>query len=305
MRLVDKRFFHDELASYDIDLKSDPDEVTNIELAAYALNGTIVQPFDTFSFNSAVGERSEDRGFRPGLMFSNGDVISGTGGGICLVSTALYNCALDAGCKIIERTHHSGPVRYADPGLDSAVVYGTLDLKFKNDSLSPVMIRAKVEDGHLVVSLNGKKRPGYDVAIVKDAYKELPYKIFEKEDPTITDGELKVKTPARTGYEVTIIRVIKQDGKVTKREVISEDYMPARNKIVLIPPKPKEEQVDEPKTAHANEPVESKLKISIPPQIEAEQKAPEEPSNPPAKTEKQLEIKLGMNKSESRAKTQL
>ncbi|MEN6370974.1 MAG: VanW family protein [Armatimonadota bacterium] len=257
-RLIDWRLFRDELGSYEIELKSDPDEMTNVQLAANAINGVIVQPFDTFSFNAAVGERSGERGFRSGLMFSNGEVISGIGGGVCLVSTALYNCALEAGCKIIERAHHSGPVRYAGPGLDAAVVYGTLDMRFKNDTPSPKLIQAKVEDGRLIVSINGKKQPGYSVEIVKSGYKELPYKIIEVEDPALPDGEVKVKTPARTGYDVSIARIIRQDGKIIKREDMNHDYMPARNKVVLIPPKPKEEQLEEPKPVQVCEPAEPK-----------------------------------------------
>lgn len=241
-RYIDWRLFRDELGSYEIELRSDPDELTNVKLAAGAINGTIVQPFDTFSFNQVVGERSEERGFRPGLMFSSGEVVTGIGGGICLVSTALYNAVLQAGYKIIERAHHSGPVRYAEPGLDSAVVYGMLDMKFKNDSISPILIRARIVDNKLTVSVNGRKKPGYEVEVIREDYKELPYRTVEIEDPEIPEGEVEVKVPARTGFEVTVIRVIKQDGKVIKREVISKDCIPARDKVVLIPPKPRDVQ---------------------------------------------------------------
>lgn len=238
---LDWRLFRDELAHHEIELKSGPDEMVNVEIAAKAIDGTVVRPFEIFSFNSTVGERSVERGFRPGLMFSNGEVVMGLGGGVCIVSTGLYNAVCKAGCKILDRAHHSGPVRYAEPGLDSAVVYGALDLSFKNDSISPIMIRCRVEGDKLVVSLRGRKRPGLEVEIVREGYTETPYKVIETEGPAVPEGTIKVEVPARAGYEVTIVRVFKQDGKVVEREVLSHDVMPARDKVVLIPPKPKDE----------------------------------------------------------------
>lgn len=238
--VVDPQMFRDELSTYQIELKSDESELVNIELASKAVNNRIIYPYQVFSFNDSVGERSEERGFRAGLMFSNGEVLLGTGGGVCLVSTALFNTAATAGFKIIERSRHSGPVRYAEPGLDSAVVYGTMDLKFKNDSVSPILIKSRVENGVLYVGLYGKKRPGFEVDITRCGYKEIPYTINEVEDPTIPEGTVQVESPARMGYEVTLVRVFKQDGKVTRTEILTHDTMPARNKVVLIPPKAQE-----------------------------------------------------------------
>jgi vancomycin resistance protein VanW len=188
-------------------------------------------------------------------MFWNGEVVTGLGGGVCIVSTALYNAVLKAGYRIIERGHHSGPVRYADPGFDAAVAYSCLDMRFKNNTTSPVMIRCWIEDRRLIVSLRGRKRPGFEVRIVTEGYKELPFKVVETEDPTVPEGEVKVEVPARVGFEVTIVRVLKQDGKVVKREILNHDRIPPRDKIVLIPPKPQEEnpgEADSPKDALAS-----------------------------------------------------
>lgn len=235
---LDPRLFRDEIAAHEIELKLGPDEMANVELASAAIDGVVVRPFEVFSFNAVVGERSAERGFQPGLMFSNGEAVSGLGGGICIVSTGLYNAVLKGGYRIIERTHHSGPVRYAEPGLDSAVVYGVKDLRFKNDTISPVMIRSRIEGDRLVISLRGRNRSGFDVAIVKKGYKELPYEIVEKEDPDVPEGTIEVEVPARSGFEVTTVRVFRQDGKVVKREVISYDRVTPRDKIILVPPKP-------------------------------------------------------------------
>ncbi|HOM71854.1 MAG TPA: VanW family protein [Armatimonadota bacterium] len=258
-RWYDWRSFPYKLAQYEIDLRSDPDEMVNIELASEAINGVVVRPYEVFSFNSVVGERSYERGFREGLMFSNGEVISGLGGGVCIVSTALYNTALKTGCKIIERFHHSGPVRYAGPGLDAAVVYGVMDMAFKNDTMSPLLIRSEVIDNRLTVSMYGRKKADFDVEIVASELEELPYKIIETEDPEVPEGEVVVKVPARKGYEVTITRIFKQNGKVIKREVVSQDRINPRDKIVLIPPKPQE--IDEKKVAEVDAAKPGKVKV--------------------------------------------
>lgn len=235
----DPRQFKDVLASDEIELRSDTDELANVQIAAQAIDGIIVRPCEVFSFNATVGPRTEDRGFRSGLMFERGEVVSGVGGGICIVSTALFNAAARSGLKILDRGPHSGPVRYAEPGMDAAVVYGCKDMSFKNDTDTPVMIRSTADGDRLTVSVMGKKQPGRSVEIVQKDYTELPFKVIEKEDSTIPEGTVEVKSPARTGFEVTVVRRIKQNGKLVQRDILSHDRIAPRDKVVLIPPKPK------------------------------------------------------------------
>lgn len=235
--LYDPTLFRDVLATHEIELKSNPDELANVEIAATAIDGRTVAPYDTFSFNDAVGERSEDRGFRPGLMFCSGQVITGIGGGVCIVSTALYNTVVNAGYQIIERSPHSGAVRYAAPGLDAAVVYGYMDLRFKNNTPYPLLIRSKAADGKLSINLYGRKQTGLAVELVRKDFKELPFKVFQKQDPTVPEGTVRVKTPAKPGFEVTLLRLFKLNGKEIRREVLCQDRIPPRNKVVLTPMK--------------------------------------------------------------------
>ena len=103
------------LGAFDIPLRSDPAERTNILLSARAVDGVEVDPGQTFSFNGVVGERTPERGYRDGWMFDHGKLVRGTGGGICLVATGLYNAALSAGMGVVERHPHSGLVSYAPP----------------------------------------------------------------------------------------------------------------------------------------------------------------------------------------------
>ncbi|HPP75254.1 MAG TPA: G5 domain-containing protein, partial [Armatimonadota bacterium] len=150
-------------------------------------------------------------------------------------------------------------VRYAGPGLDAAVVYGVMDMAFKNDTMSPLLIRSEVIDNRLTVSMYGRKKADFDVEIVASELEELPYKIIETEDPEVPEGEVVVKVPARKGYEVTITRIFKQNGKVIKREVVSQDRINPRDKIVLIPPKPQE--IDEKKVAEVDAAKPGKVKV--------------------------------------------
>lgn len=213
-----------------------PDTAENVRLAAQAVDFTVVYPQTSFSFNRAVGMRSEEKGYRPGLMYSGGEVISGIGGGICILSTMLYRGALETGLKILERHPHSGPVSYASAGMDAAVSYGWADLRFGNNTKHLVLLRTEVEDDQLVVSLYGTPDPNRKVEIVAEDYEEIPYKIFEKVDESVPEGEVVVQQAARMGHRVTIVRLITEGDKLVSREVISRDTMLPRNKIVLVPP---------------------------------------------------------------------
>ncbi len=232
---IDWKQFPDVLATHEIALKSHNDELANVLLAAQAVDYSIVKGGQVFSFNAEVGERSLERGFVPGLMYSNGQVVYGVGGGICIVSTAIFEAALRVGCTIVERSQHSGPVRYADPGLDAAVVYGHLDLQFRNDSDTPILLRCRVESDRLIVTFLGVKEPGVEVSIVQKEYEELPFRIVEIEDATVSEGSVRVQSPGRTGYIVTIVRYIRKNGKLVDREVVSTDLMQPKDKIVLVP----------------------------------------------------------------------
>jgi hypothetical protein len=228
-----------ELLAYgDLDLSSREDEtLANVILAAEGVDLASLRPNEVFSFNRVVGLRTVERGYRPGLMYSNGEPVTGIGGGICIVSTLLYNAVLESGLKIIERHPHSGPVSYAEPGRDSAVSFGWADLCFKNTTDSPIHIRAGVKDDKLVVALYGKKKPGRTVEIVSEGYEVLPYKTIEKEDASVPEGEFIVEQAPRPGFAVTTVRLIRQNGRLVQREILSHDTVLPRDQIVLVSPK--------------------------------------------------------------------
>ena len=129
--------------------------INNIALAASIINGKVLNPGDSFSFNGVVGQRTEAKGFKAAGAYNNGEVVSEVGGGICQVSSTLYNAVLYANLKIVERTCHYFSIAYLPLGLDATVSWPGPDFKFQNSRDYPVRIEAFVKDNKLTVSVYG------------------------------------------------------------------------------------------------------------------------------------------------------
>lgn len=130
--------------------------VSNIKTAAEDLDGTVIEPGEIFSFNDSVGRRTKDKGYKEAPIFVNGEKSKGVGGGVCQVSTTLYNAALEADLEIIERHRHSRKVSYVEEGKDATVVYNSKDLRFKNTKDYPIEIRVSVSEDEIRITLNKK-----------------------------------------------------------------------------------------------------------------------------------------------------
>ena len=128
------------------------ERAVNVELAAQRVNGTILEPGQTFSFSQAVGKRTRANGYVLGPSFAGGKVVSSIGGGICQVSSTMYVSMLLAGIAPTEHHFHSLPVDYVPKGLDAAIAQGYKDLRFKNIFPYPILIQAQAENGILTVS---------------------------------------------------------------------------------------------------------------------------------------------------------
>lgn len=129
----------------------------NIALASSRLNGTAILPGATFSFNSTVGEASAANGYMQGRVLYADTAVHEPGGGVCQVSSTLFNALLLAGCTIIERHRHSQPVRYVEPGLDATIRYGKKDLRMKNPHEFPLYIYTEVNDSSLNIMVRAGK----------------------------------------------------------------------------------------------------------------------------------------------------
>ncbi|HHY97927.1 MAG TPA: vanomycin resistance protein VanB [Firmicutes bacterium] len=206
---------------------SNRDRSYNIRLTASRLNGIIVGPGEEFSFNEAVGPRGPEYGFREAFEIVSREFVPGFGGGVCQMSSTLYNAALLAGQHITERHCHSLPLNYVPLGRDATVHYGSLDLKFRNPLPWPVMIQAKVTGNQVIASIYGRRNLGYEVQVKTEEIERIEPSVVERLDPTLPEGKEIHEQDGQPGYKVKTIRVMLKDGKEIRREDISFDtYSP-------------------------------------------------------------------------------
>ena len=137
---------------------SDRDRTTNLQLAANKINGTVLMPGETFSYNKVVGERTIAAGYKEAPIYVSGEVVDGLGGGICQITSTLYNAVVYANLDIIERTNHQFVPSYVKASRDATVVYGSIDFKFKNNRNYPIKINCSVSGGVAKFQIFGMKQ---------------------------------------------------------------------------------------------------------------------------------------------------
>ena len=128
---------------------------TNVKLSAEAINGTILQPGEEFSFNETVGQRTEAKGYKGAAAYNNGEVVEEIGGGVCQTSSTLYNAVLKSGLKTTKRQSHTYEPSYVTPGTDATVSWNGPDYKFVNNSSAAIGIRARYSDQTITISIYG------------------------------------------------------------------------------------------------------------------------------------------------------
>ena len=218
------------VSQYKTALHGTANRITNIKLCSSAFNGKVVAPGETFSINDTTGPRTSDKGYRPASVIQNGEMVDEPGGGVCQVSSTLYNAVLMADLEIVERHHHSLVSSYVPIGMDATINYPNLDLKFKNDKETPIYLASYIKDGYLYVEVYGEPLPD---GMTIEVYSEL-VSTFSGGEPKITvdeslkPGEKVTVVKARTGKKSkTYVRYLDKDGKVIKTEMIHEDTYPA------------------------------------------------------------------------------
>ncbi|MFL0266728.1 VanW family protein [Candidatus Clostridium radicumherbarum] len=207
----------------------------NIKLAASFINGKILMPGETFSFNDTVGERTKERGFLEAPVIVDNKVESGFGGGICQVSSTLYNAVLLAGMNATERTHHTLPSAYVKLGMDATVDWNNIDFKFKNTLEYPLLIDMSAKDGVLKVNLLSNSEASKKKYLLKnDIYETINSSTTLVNDSNLAIGSNKVVQNSYTGFKVKVIRSTYDDGKLVSSEVISNDYYSPVNGVIKV-----------------------------------------------------------------------
>lgn len=200
--MIGTEAFPDLLAKFSTNYNArDTDRTTNLRLAAEKINGTVLMPGETFSYNTVVGERTIAAGYKEAAMYQNGEVVDGLGGGICQISTTLYNAVLYSNLEIVERRNHQFVPSYAKAGRDATVVYGSIDFKFKNTRNYPVKILCTVSGGVAKCEIYGlKENPDYDVEITS-----------------------RVTETTATSIKSETYKTVRQNGQVISSERINKD----------------------------------------------------------------------------------
>lgn len=186
----------------------------NIRLASAKLDGTVIPPKSIFSFNDTVGEGSSRNGFRNGAVLYRDEVRHEPGGGLCQVSSTLFNALMAAGCEITERHRHFQPVTYVPPGLDATIKYGKKDLRIRN----PYDFRLHIES-----SVNGKTLM---VHIRSDSPPPYRYELFTEEEET----ELPIQDDGRRfrgGISVNVYRKKLSGDRLIESFLLYKDHYPA------------------------------------------------------------------------------
>lgn len=207
----------------------------NISIAAEKLSGVLLKPGEVFSFNQTVGRRTQENGYLDAPVYADGKLTVDIGGGVCQVSTTLYNAALLADLKIEERSSHFRPPGYVPLGYDAAVADGLLDLKFANDTGAPVYIAVKAFGGILSVDIYGRQPPdGQEIKIMVDDKRVLEPTVVIRQDEKLDFGKEIIENEGSKGYQVSLSRVVLQDGKTVKRESLSNDEFTPEAKVVRV-----------------------------------------------------------------------
>lgn len=205
----------------------------NISVAAAALDGLLVPPGQEVSFNKIVGPRSQEAGYKDALVIQDDNFVPGIGGGVCQVSSTLYNAVLLANLKVTERANHSLPVAYVPLGRDATVAYGAVDLKFVNNTPSYIYIRSFVRGSRVTIKVYGNTRYKRRVEIRTRTLEIFePEKKYE-EDPNLEAGKQVVKQAGQRGYRVQAERWIWDHGRVIIEALPASLYKP-RDEIIAV-----------------------------------------------------------------------
>lgn len=218
--------------------KSSNERKSNIKLASKSINNYFLDVGAEFSFNKVVGARTTSRGYKTAKIIEKGKFVDGVGGGVCQVSTTLYNAVLLAGLTVTEFHPHSLPVSYVLPSFDAMVNSGSADLKFVNTSNYPIIICTEADGEKLTVSVWGApKKETYErkSVVLEDIIAEKEEEIIDEkgEYPDLYEGEYKFIAYSKNGYksEGYLIKIIdgKEEGRVRLRK---DSYMAQRGVVI-------------------------------------------------------------------------
>lgn len=211
------------VAAFTTDTTGDKSRNNNISLACQAINGTVLLPGETFSFNGTTGQRTTDKGYQSAGAIAAGQSIEEVGGGICQVSSTLFNAIVRADLEIVSRSPHAWPSTYVKIGEDATVNWPNLDFKFRNNKSTPVFIIAYYKDRKCSAEVWGMTLgSGLTIDLESRVIRTMdpPTGINYVNNPDLAPGDSKETIKARTGYVVDTYKIWYRDGQEVKRELL-------------------------------------------------------------------------------------
>lgn len=212
---------------------SNKNRSNNISLASEKIDGTVIMPGEIFSYNQTVGKRTIDAGFKEAGAYAGGKVIQEVGGGICQVSSTLYNAVLYANLEIVDRSNHYFQTSYVDAGRDATVSWGTVDFKFRNNRQYPIKIEAVSKNGVTKISIKGiKEEKEYEVIIHSEITSIIQKTVKYEEDSSLDSSVEEVEQEGHNGCTSKTYKTLKLNGATVSTEEISTDYYHPLEKII-------------------------------------------------------------------------
>lgn len=207
--------------------------VTNLELASEKINGTVILPGETFSYNKIVGERTIAKGYKEAAVYSGGKVVDGIGGGICQLSSTLYNAVVYANLEVTSRNNHRFLTSYVEAGRDATVSWGTIDFCFKNTRSYPIKIVSVVKNGVVTTDIYGmREEKEYEVVIENKVIEVIQYKTNYIKDNTLNEGTEEIKQYGANGAKSQTYKIVKYNGNIISKTLLSSDTYSQLERII-------------------------------------------------------------------------
>ncbi len=232
--LKNQNFFPEQISKYVTRYdESNVNRSTNIKLASEKIDGTILMPGETFSYNKIVGERTIKAGYKEAAIYMGGKVVDGIGGGICQVSSTLYNAVLEANLEVTSRRNHYFITGYVSASRDATVSYGTIDFKFKNTRTYPIKIECISQNGICQIEIKGiKEAIEYEVVIEDKITEVIPYTTKYIKTNKLEKGVENEIQKGVNGYKSEAYRILRLNGKVISKTLLSKDSYNPLQRIV-------------------------------------------------------------------------
>ncbi len=224
---------------------------SNIHTLGDALDGTLVAPGKTFSFNRTVGQRTAAKGYQEANAIVNGKLVPQLGGGICQVGTTIFNTVFESGFPVLDRRNHSFYISHYPKGRDATISWGGPDFKFKNDSDHWVLISVSYTSSSITIALYGTD-PGYEVEADTSEWRNIKdYPVEKTKDPKLAKGSKIVEDPGVDGRTITVERSVSKDGKVIRTDQFVSVYKP-KAEVLRVGTKPVPAATDTPEKTTDN-----------------------------------------------------